>query len=57
MSDYQYFMLHLADGTQVEVEQLPDFDSAEPVQGDPPDQGEAGSVWFIPRQVVFYEVK
>lgn len=53
-----YYLLHLADGSEVEVSELPDFNSHEPVKGDSPrGEIEEGTVAFIPAFVVWIEAK
>ena len=57
---YTYYLLTLADGSQVTVPELPDFSSFEPVVGDDTGPGadvDAQTVHFIPRNVVCYRVK
>jgi hypothetical protein len=55
---YTYYLLTLADGSQVTVPELPDFSSFEPAVGDDPrgaDEGgdvDAKTIHFIPRLVV-----
>jgi hypothetical protein len=60
MSDYTYYLLTLADGSEVTVPELPDFESFEPMAGDdvgPDADTDAKTIHFIPRHVVCYRVK